>query len=400
VALSSIHGFPRIGPARELKFATEGLWKGEVSAEELQRTARDLRAANWQFMRDAGIDLIPSNDFSLYDQVLDTIALVGAVPDRYGFTGDEVDLDTYFAMARGTQDATAMEMTKWFDTNYHYIVPELAPDTPFGLRSSKPFEHYAEARELGIETKPVLVGPVSFLLLGKGPDEDFDRLSLLDWVLKPYEEALRRLGELGAEWVQLDEPAFVQDRSGTELSALGRAYERLAAVEGRPKIAVSTYFAHAGEALPVLANAPIDGVGLDLQRGPRNIDLLRAGGGLGDKTLFAGVVDGRNVWVNDLERSLELLDELRPLVDIEEVLRVPHVRLKTWPDGPIESAVFPFTTDIPFLDRWGVPLLFGPGSILVAHTSEEHLDLGELEAAVGKYVQLATACVRDAVVAP
>jgi 5-methyltetrahydropteroyltriglutamate--homocysteine methyltransferase len=313
VALSSIHGFPRIGPARELKFATEGFWKGEVSADELQHTARDLRAANWQFMRDAGIDLIPSSDFSLYDQVLDTIALVGAVPDRYGFTGDEVDLDTYFAMARGTQDATAMEMTKWFDTNYHYIVPELAPDTPFGLRSSKPFEHYAEARELGIETKPVLVGPVSFLLLGKGPDEGFDRLSLLDWVLKPYEEALRRLGELGAEWVQLDEPAFVQDRSGAELSALGRAYERLAAVEGRPKIAVSTYFAHAGEALPVLANAPIDGVGLDLQRGRRNIDLLRAAGGVGDKTLFAGVVDGRNVWINDLERSLELLDDLRPL---------------------------------------------------------------------------------------
>src|SRR5918994_1106880 len=192
MALSNVAGFPRIGRNRELKFATEGYWRGTTSAEELAQTAKSIRVENWRLMQEAGIDLIPSNDFSLYDQVLDTIALVGAVPDRYGFTGDEVDLDTYFAMARGTQDATAMEMTKWFDTNYHYIVPELARDTPFGLRSSKPFEH--------------------------------------------YEEALRRLGELGAEWVQLDEPAFVQDRSGTELSALGRAYERLAAVEGRPKI--------------------------------------------------------------------------------------------------------------------------------------------------------------------
>src|SRR5436305_1814174 len=251
MARSSVHGFPRIGPNRELKFATEGYWRGDTSAEDLKRTASEIRRANWELMRDAGIDLIPSNDFSLYDQVLDAAALVGAVPERYGHRGGEVSLDTYFAMARGTSDATAMEMTKWFDTNYHYIVPELGPDTSFSLSGSKPFDEYAEARDLGIETKPVLVGPLTFLLLGKAADgvsEEFDRLTLLDPLLDVYAEVLARLGEHGAEWVQLDEPAYVEDRDERELDQLARAYERLAAVEGRPKIVVSTYFDRADEA--------------------------------------------------------------------------------------------------------------------------------------------------------
>src|SRR2546423_1660684 len=171
MAISSIHGFPRIGPNRELKFATEGYWRDETSADELQNTARAIRRANWELMRDAGIDLIPSNDFSLYDHVLDTAALVGAVPERYGHEGGEVALDTYFAMARGRADATAMEMTKWFDTNYHYLVPELGPGMEFRLAASpKPLTELAEARELGIATRPVLLGPVSFLLLAKGAD--------------------------------------------------------------------------------------------------------------------------------------------------------------------------------------------------------------------------------------
>src|SRR5581483_2519139 len=151
---------------RELKFATEAYWRGEQSADELAATAKSIRVENWKLMQDAGIDLIPSNDFSYYDQVLDAIALVGAVPERYGWDGGDVDLDTYFAMARGRQDATAMEMTKWFDTNYHYIVPELGPETKFSLSSTKPFDEHAEAmEELGIDTIPVLIGPVSFLLL-------------------------------------------------------------------------------------------------------------------------------------------------------------------------------------------------------------------------------------------
>jgi 5-methyltetrahydropteroyltriglutamate--homocysteine methyltransferase len=316
VALSSIHGFPRIGPGRELKFATEAYWAGRVSADDLQETTRSLRRDNWAFMRDAGIELIPSNDFSLYDHVLDAIALVGAVPRRYGRADGPVELDTYFAMARGGPDVTAMEMTKWFDTNYHYIVPELGPDTTFALSDAKPFDEFTEARELGVVTRPVLVGPVTFLLLGRpaeGAGDDFDRLTLLDGLLDLYAEVLRRLGELGAEWVALDEPAFVADRSSAELDALRRAYERLGAVAGRPRLCLSTYFGHAGDAVPVLAGLPIEGIGLDFHRGRSNRQLLQEAGGLGAKTLFAGVVDGRNVWINDLEGSLALLDELSGL---------------------------------------------------------------------------------------
>src|SRR5919108_2418360 len=203
MALSNVAGFPRIGPARELKFATEGAWKGEVATDELHATAKQIRLDNWRLMQQAGIDLVPSNDFSLYDHVLDLFALVGAVPERYGHGGGPVDLDTYFAMARGRQegdvDVTAMEMTKWFDTNYHYIVPELGPQSRFSLSSTKPFDEHAEAmEELGIDTVPVVVGPVSFLLLGKsgeGASEDFDRLGLLEPLLEVYGEVIERLAE-------------------------------------------------------------------------------------------------------------------------------------------------------------------------------------------------------------
>src|SRR5436190_1208477 len=217
MAISTVHGFPRIGPNRELKFALEAYWRGETSADELQDTARGIRRANWELMRDAGIDLIPSNDFSLYDQMLDTAALVGVVPRG---------LDAYFAAARGTDDSPALEMTKWFDTNYHYIVPELGPETPFELGSSKPFDEYAEAKALGIETKPVLIGPLTFLLLSKPVEHGFDVLDLLDPLVDVYAEVLRRLD---SEWVQLDEPAFVEDRTDRERDLLARAYERLAA---------------------------------------------------------------------------------------------------------------------------------------------------------------------------
>ena len=211
-------------------------------------------------MQDAGIDLIPSNDFSLYDQVLDAVALVGAVPERYGHSGGDVDLDTYFAMARGRQadgvDVTAMEMTKWFDTNYHYIVPELGPDTRFSLSSSKPFDEFTEAQQaLGISTVPVLIGPVSLLLLAKpgdGVDEDFDRISLIEPLLGVYGEVIERLAEHGAEWVQLDEPCFVMDRSERELDALRLAYEELSKVHERTRLLVKTYFDHVGDAYAVL----------------------------------------------------------------------------------------------------------------------------------------------------
>lgn len=315
MALSNVSGFPRIGPARELKFATESFWRGESSEADLQQVARDIRIANWKRMSDAGIDLIPSNDFSFYDQVLDTIALVGAIPERYGWEGGDIGLEDYFAMARGRQadgvDVTAMEMTKWFDTNYHYIVPELGPTTEFSLSSSKPFDEHAEAMsELGIDTVPVLIGPVSLLLLSKpadGVSGDFDPLDLLEGLVEVYGEALEKLAEQGATWVQLDEPCFVEDRTEKELDALRLAYEELAKVHERPQIVVKTYFDHVGDAYGVLRDLPVEGIGLDLHRGSHNVELIADQGGLEDKWLFAGIVDGRNVWICDLEHSLDLV---------------------------------------------------------------------------------------------
>jgi 5-methyltetrahydropteroyltriglutamate--homocysteine methyltransferase len=313
---STIHGFPRIGPRRELKTATEGHWAGRVSAGDLQDTARDLRRRTWELLRNAGLGQIPSNHFSLYDQVLDTIQLVGAVPERFRGAGDE--LATYFAMARGAADAPAMEMTKWFDTNYHYIVPELGPDTAFELAAEpKPLAELAEAAALGIETRPVLVGPVTFLLLGKpaaGVPAGFEPLSLLDPLLDVYQELLARLGDAGAAWVQLDEPAFVQDRSERELAALERAYRRLGGLAQRPRLLVASYFGHLGDALERLVATPVDGLALDFTRGgDRNTKLLAAAGGLDGRRLLAGVVDGRNVWANDLEASLRRLAPLTGL---------------------------------------------------------------------------------------
>lgn len=315
MALSNVSGFPRIGPARELKFATESFWRGESSEADLQQVAREIRIANWKRMSDAGIDLIPSNDFSFYDQVLDTIALVGAIPERYGWKGGDIGLEDYFAMARGRQadgvDVTAMEMTKWFDTNYHYIVPELGPTTEFSLSSTKPFDEHAEAMsELGIDTVPVLIGPVSLLLLSKpadGVSGDFDPLDLLEGLVEVYGEALEKLAEQGATWVQLDEPCFVEDRTEKELDALRLAYEELAKVHERPRIIVKTYFDHVGDAYGVLRDLPVEGIGLDLHRGRHNVELIADQGGLEDKWLFAGIVDGRNVWICDLEHSLDLV---------------------------------------------------------------------------------------------
>jgi 5-methyltetrahydropteroyltriglutamate--homocysteine methyltransferase len=324
-ALSNVSGFPRIGANRELKQATEGFWSGERSEAELLDTARSLRGANWDLQRDAGIDLIPSNDFSLYDQVLDTIALVGAVPDRYAWDGSSnVDLETYFAMARGRQgggvDVTAMEMTKWFDTNYHYIVPELERGMSFKLSSNKPFEEYREAKELGIQTKPVLIGPLTFLLQGKCAGGEFDRLELLDSLVEVYAEVLTELGAMGAEWVQIDEPVLVEDRPQAELEALERAYNRLGEAEDAPKLLINTYFDHVGEAFPVLARLPIAGIGLDFVRCEQNRAFISRHGWPKDKALFAGVVSGRNVWINDLGRSLRLVRELADETGAEVVV--------------------------------------------------------------------------------
>jgi 5-methyltetrahydropteroyltriglutamate--homocysteine methyltransferase len=318
-------GFPRIGRDRELKKATEAYWRGEVSAEELASTAAVLRLEAWRAQRAAGIEHIPSNDFSLYDHMLDTAALVGAIPSRYGWRGGTVELDRYFAMARGSQteelDAPAMAMTKWFDTNYHYIVPELARDQLFQVATSKPFDQYAEAREAGIETVPVLPGPVTFLLLSRPAGPEFDLPgNLLDPLVDAYVEVLSRLVDAGADWIQLDEPCFVEDRTAEERDALERAYGRLAEEVSGARLLLQTYFGDVGDAYRTLTGLPVDGIGLDFVRcRGRHLELLDEHGFPGDKVLRVGIVDGRNVWVNDLERSLELLERVAAIVEPERI---------------------------------------------------------------------------------
>src|SRR5579883_328554 len=281
-------GYPRIGRKRELKQACEAYWQSKIGDEELQRVSAELRRAHWQAQHAAGIDLLPVNDFSLYDQVLDAVALIGAVPERYRWQGELVDLTTYFAMARGVQradlDATAMEMTKWFDTNYHYIVPEWRKGQRFQLASSKPFDELAEAQAQGIPAKPVLIGPFSLVLMGKALDEDVDLLGeTLTNITAIYGEVIARLAAQGASWIQLDEPCRVQDRTPEELAALRRTYETLATHKGQAKLVISTSFGHVGESYETLIGLPVDGIGLDFVRGPENRDLLQRNGLPADK---------------------------------------------------------------------------------------------------------------------
>jgi 5-methyltetrahydropteroyltriglutamate--homocysteine methyltransferase len=323
MAIATIPGFPRVGGNRELKWALEGYWAGKRTAADLEQVARAVRQANWTAQVAAGLDLVPVNDFSLYDHVLDTAALVGAVPYRYGWTGETVDLDTLFALARGragARPARALEMTKWFDTNYHYLVPELLPGQRFRLSSDKPFAEFAEARAAGVPAKPTLLGPITFLLLGKGAEDGVAPLSLLDALLPVYREVVGRLAADGAAWIQLDEPALVLDRTPAELAAVERAYASLAEVKGSAKLLVQTFFGHVGDAYQTLTSLPIDGIGLDLVRGPENLDLIARHGFPADKWLAAGVVDGRNVWVNDLTASLDLLDRVQTHVPSERLM--------------------------------------------------------------------------------
>ena len=326
-------GFPRIGAKRGLKKAAEGYWSSKTDLGTLLACGRELRAQNWHLQQQMGIHHIPSNDFSFYDQVLDTCALVGAVPERFSWRGEQVDLDTYFAMARGVQkksgsaavDAQAMEMTKWFDTNYHYIVPEFRPGQSFRLSSQKPFAEFREARELGIQTRPVLLGPVSFLLLGKTHGTQFNRLSLLDALLPVYEEILRRLVAEGAEWIQVDEPCLVLDREPEERKAYQRAYERLSGVQGS-KLLLATYFEGLGENLATTARLPVAALHLDLVRAPQQLEPALAA--VPDSvSLSLGVVDGRNIWKTDLTAALHLLRRARAQLGAERLLVSPSCSL-------------------------------------------------------------------------
>ncbi|MBI3440478.1 MAG: 5-methyltetrahydropteroyltriglutamate--homocysteine S-methyltransferase [Proteobacteria bacterium] len=308
MVLSANLGFPRIGAKRELKKALESYWAKEISQDELFKVAAELRQLHWRLQKDAGIDHIPSNDFTFYDHVLDMAVTVGAVPERYGWNGQGiVDLDTFFAMARGNAKTGAMEMTKWFDTNYHYIVPEFHTGMKFRLSGEKALRHFEEAKKLGIMTRPVLLGPVSFLLLGKMKGGG-TALSLLDSLLPVYEEILSKLAAAGTEWIQMDEPCFVLDQPHSSRDALKRAYERLTKVSPKLKLLVTTYFDELADNLEAVFNLPVAGVHIDLHRAPQQLDAaLKAA--RKDQVISLGVLDGRNIWRANLSAVLPLIEK-------------------------------------------------------------------------------------------
>lgn len=318
-------GMPRIGPRRELKQALEDFWAGKISNQQLLETTAGLRVANWARQNSLGVTVIPSNDFSLYDQVLDTSVMVGAIPEAYGWEGGPVSLKTYFAMARGSQgedhDAScshahdargsaAQEMTKWFDTNYHYMVPEFHKGQTFRLSSRKPIEEYEEAKTLGYQTRPVLVGPVSFLKLGKSADLAFDPISLLDNLVPVYVEVLKELAKRGAEWVQLDEPCLVLDLDETTRNALQRAYNRLVKEVAGIKVMLATYFGAIGDNLATALALPVAGLHVDLIRAPQQLSQIEFGA-RADLVISLGVIDGRNVWRSNLSA---LVERFKPVI--------------------------------------------------------------------------------------
>jgi 5-methyltetrahydropteroyltriglutamate--homocysteine methyltransferase len=332
-------GFPRIGAKRELKRALESAWSNRTSKAQLLETAKAIRAENWRTQQAAGIDLIPSNDFSLYDQMLDTCALVGAVPERFHWHGDTLNLATYFAMARGgngngtahgdcahSSPATALEMTKWFDTNYHYLVPELCQAQSFKLASTKPFDEFAEALALGIGTVPVLVGPLTFLLLAKPRGQNFDRLSLLAKLLPVYAEVLHRLRAQGAEWVQLDEPALCLDLTSEQRVAFDTSYKQLREAAPGLKLLLATYFGDLRDNLATACQLPVDALHFDAVRAPLELDRLLTE--LPTPMLLSlGVVDGRNIWRNDFETSLHLLRKAAKAIGDHRLIVSPSCSL-------------------------------------------------------------------------
>ena len=318
---TNILGYPRVGANRELKKAEEAYWAGKITKEDLLNAAALIRKSNWQLQKEAGIDLIPSNDFSFYDQTLDLSLSIGAIPERYKNLKDDL-LELYFAMAHGYQkngiDVTAMEMTKWFDTNYHYIVPEFVKEQQFRLTYNKAAAEFKEALGLGIKTKPVLVGPITYLQLGKEKEPGFNRIELLDRLLPVYIEILKELEDLGAEYVQIDEPVLCTDLTQDIKDAYRKAFAAINSSTGL-KIILTTYFGGLAD------NAAL---ALELGASILHIDLVRAPHGWQDviyklpagTNLSLGIVDGRNIWKNDFRQSLDIIEKIQDKLDRNRIL--------------------------------------------------------------------------------
>ncbi len=328
-------GYPRIGSHRELKKACEQYWSGKITVHELHQAAKNIRQTNWQLQKETGINLLPCNDFSFYDHVLDTALMVGAIPERYHTLMEErqfSETDLLFTMARGYQkngyDITAMEMTKWFDTNYHYIVPEFTADQQFVLYSDKVVREYNEAQRSGFKTKPVLLGPVSFLLLGKAKEKGFQRLSLIDKLLPVYLEVLKKLDTCNAYYIQFDEPCLSLNLDNTERKAFVKVYNEIQKAFPHLHIILASYFECYGENLETVINLPVQTLHIDLVRCPSQLEDILATGIVKKKTnLSLGLIDGRNIWKNDFGKSLQLIDKAVKAIGSDRIMIAPSCSL-------------------------------------------------------------------------
>ncbi|MGF6147440.1 5-methyltetrahydropteroyltriglutamate--homocysteine methyltransferase [Kingella potus] len=302
-----LSGYPRIGAKRELKFAVEGFWKGAKSEAELRETAAGIRRLNWAAQKAAGADLLPVGDFSFYDHVLDLLCTLGAIPKRFGFDAANLSLQEYFQLARGNATQFAMEMTKWFDTNYHYIVPEWHADTEFSVNAQNLIAQIKEAKAQGYDIKPTLIGPVTLLWLGKAKDENFKRISLLPKLVAAYAQLLRELAAEGVDWIQIDEPILAADADENWIKAVETAYKELGNTGVR--IIIGTYFASVAEHLNLLKSLPVHGVHIDCVRAPEQLAVF-ADAWPENKVLSVGLIDGRNVWRANLSK---VIDTLKPV---------------------------------------------------------------------------------------
>ena len=326
MAIAANLGFPRIGARRQLKRAMEEYWAGTLDPEELQATGAALRRDHWRLQHSLGIEQIPSNDFSLYDHVLDTAVMVGAVPKRFAWSGGPVELVTYFAMARGAHELAPLHLVKWFDTNYHYLVPEFEPNMKFRSASTKPVDQFLEAKSLGIHTRPALLGPVSFLLLSRSKTARQHPQPLLDKLLPIYEETLWQLAHAGADWVQIDEPALAFDLPKEALHAMESSCARLSAASDQIRICLTTYFGDLQANLPIALHMPVAAVHLDLVHAPDQLERALEATPSG-MTLSLGVVDGRNVWRNDLEKTLDRLEKAAAALGKDRIMVAPSCSL-------------------------------------------------------------------------
>ena len=323
MALATIPGYPRIGKKRQLKRALEGFWSGKRTAADLETTAATVRRDAWAAQLVTGLDQLPVNDFSLYDSMLDVAVMVGAIPERFRWNGDMVDHRLSFAMARGSlgeHPAAALDMTKWFDTNYHYLAPELSADQQFRLTTNTPLAALREAQAQDIPARPVLIGPLTFLRLSRMTDGS-SPLALLDRLLPVYEQVTAQLAGAGADWIQFDEPILATDCTTEDLQALAAIYTRFSVAAGSAKLLVQTAYGDVRDAYATLIGLPVAGIGLDLSaRGAHNLALLQQHGFPEDKWLAAGVIDGRNIWTANLNAAMDTLEQVQQHVSPDHLL--------------------------------------------------------------------------------